>query len=86
MACQPVTYHNVTSSVFDCLKKELEAAGIHVPPGDSGEISGQGITAKFKWDEAAATLWVEVTKKPFIVSCGFVTGKIHDAVQKCGGD
>jgi hypothetical protein len=84
MACKPVTYHGVTPPVFNCMKKKLKAAGIKVPEGNSGTISGKGISAKFKWD-AVANLWIQVTKKPFIVSCSFVYGKVHDAIEACGG-
>jgi hypothetical protein len=83
--CSKVVYHGVTSSVFNCLKKKLEDGGIHVPPGDSGELSGHGITAKFNWDEKAATLSITITDKPWIYPCGTITGKIHDNVKACGG-
>ncbi len=85
MGCSTVTYHGVTSGVFECLKKELEDAGYKVPPGNSGEMSGGGITADFNWNEGAADLAITIKKKPFIVSCGYVSGKIHDYVKKCGG-
>ncbi|MCP4582038.1 MAG: hypothetical protein GY839_10495 [candidate division Zixibacteria bacterium] len=84
MACSPVTYHGVTPKVFTCMKKNLQKAGIKVPAGKSGTISGKGISAKFKWD-GASDLWIQVTKKPFIVSCAYVNGKIHDAIEACGG-
>ncbi|WP_456475321.1 hypothetical protein [Candidatus Pyrohabitans sp.] len=86
MGCKTVTYHGVTSSVFECLKEKLEKAGIHVPPGDSGEISGHGITADFSWNEGAATLSITIKKLPWYVSCGVATGKIHDEIHACGGD
>lgn len=86
MGCSPVTYRGVTSEVFNCLKKELEDAGFHVPSGNIGEISGDGVTADFNWDEGAANLTITIKKKPLIASCGYVSGKIHDYVKKCGGD
>ena len=85
MACDPVTFHNVSAAVFKCLKNELEEAGVMVPTGASGTISGNGVEAEFKWDKAAKTLTVIVTSKPIFVSCGYVTGKIHDSVVACGG-
>jgi len=85
MACKRVDYQGVTPTVFDCMKKKLESTGIHVPSGDSGKMSGKGVTADYSWD-GKSILAVTVTDKPFIVSCGYVTGKIHDAIQDCGGD
>ena len=40
MACPTQIYHGVTSQVFNCLKNELEKAGISVPDGNIGTISG----------------------------------------------
>ena len=50
MACNMVSYHGVASDVFKCMKNELESYGIHVPSGNSGEMSGKGVTAKYSWD------------------------------------
>ena len=85
MACGRVDYQGVTPTVFDCMKKKLEDAGIHVPSGDSGEMSGKGVTADYSWD-GKSVLAVTITDKPWYASCGMVTGKIHDFVQECGGD
>ncbi len=85
MGCSSVTYHGVTSGVFNCLKKKMEEGGIHVPPGNSGELSGHGVVADFSWNEQAATLKITVKKLPWYVSCGTATGRIHDQVKSCGG-
>ncbi len=45
--CNPVTYHNVTPDVFECMKKKLKDAGIHVSPGNSGDMEGSGVKAHF---------------------------------------
>ncbi|WP_440946452.1 hypothetical protein ACSAZL_20765 [Methanosarcina sp. T3] len=83
MGCNPVTFHNVTSNVFDCMKKKLEAAGLHVPSGNKGKISGHGVVVDFDWD-GTEKLTITVKDKPFFVSCGTATGKIHDFVHQCG--
>ncbi|KKG15222.1 hypothetical protein EO98_15515 [Methanosarcina sp. 2.H.T.1A.6] len=83
MGCNPVTFHNVTPNVFNCMKQKLESAGLHVPSGNSGEISGSGVVADFNWD-GTANLTITVKSKPFIVSCDTVTGKIQDFVHQCG--
>jgi hypothetical protein len=83
-ACPMVTFHGVTAPVFACLRGKLEAVGIHVPLGNSGTISGHGITALFNWD-GSANLQITVTNKPLIYTCGEISGKIHDFVHSCGG-
>lgn len=85
MGCSSVTYHEVTSKVFNCLKKKLEEGGVHIPSGTSGELSGHGVTADFSWDEKAATLVITIKKLPWYASCGMATGKIHDQIKSCGG-
>lgn len=84
MGCNPITFHNVTPSVFACMKNKLTEAGIPVPPGNEGDMQGQGVKAHFKWD-GVANLTITVTDKPWIVSCGTVIGKIQDFVHSCGG-
>jgi hypothetical protein len=83
MGCSPVTFHNVTPNVFNCMKNKLEASGLHVPSGNKGEISGHGVVADFDWD-GAANLTITVKDKPFFISCGTATGKIQDFVHQCG--
>ena len=82
--CDPITYNNVTQSVFDCLKNTLKNAGINVPAGNEGEIEGYGVKGHFKWD-GATTLTVIITDKPLILPCGVIIGKFNDTVHDCGG-
>lgn len=83
--CQPINYNNVTPDVFTCMKKKLEATGIHVPAGNSGEMEGSGVKAHFEWD-GRSNIKITITDKPFIVSCGYVIGKITDFVHECHGN
>jgi hypothetical protein len=46
----PIKLVNVTPDRFECMKERLQDAGITVPPGNEGELSGQGFTAEFEWD------------------------------------
>ena len=82
--CDPVIFHNVDQSVFDCIKKKLSDAGTPVPSGNCGRITGLGVTANFSWD-GASNLIIHVTEKPWIVSSETVIGKICDFVNSCGG-
>jgi len=83
--CDPVTFHNVDKSVFDCIKKKLSDAGTPAPSGNRGRMTGLGITADFSWD-GVSNLMIHVTEKPWIVSSETVIGKITDFVNSCGGN
>jgi hypothetical protein len=83
MACTAITFHGVTPAVFDCLKAKLDAGGFPVSGDPNGTLTGDGVTAIYSWD-GTGSLTVIVTKKPFFISCGHVTGAIHDALQACG--
>ncbi|AKB23497.1 hypothetical protein MSMTP_0028 [Methanosarcina sp. MTP4] len=82
MGCRPVTIKDVTPEVFNCMKKKLQGAGIHVPPGRKGELSGRGIVADYDWD-GDSKLTVTITEKPFIIGCNAVAGKIKNFVKEC---
>ncbi len=80
--CRPVTYSDITPDRFECMKQNLQDNGIYVPPGKSGELSGSGITANFEWD-GKLKLTITVTEKPFLASCGTITGEIRQFAQEC---
>jgi len=82
--CEPITFHNVSPDTFECMKKKLQDYGIDVPPGNMGELSGQGITAEFGWDEHSE-LTVKITQKPFFVSCETATNELTKFVKECQG-
>jgi hypothetical protein len=82
--CDPVTFHNVNQSVFDCIKKKLSDAGTPVPSGNYGRMKGMGVTADFSWD-GASNLTIHVIEKPWIVSSETVIEKLSDFVHSCGG-
>ena len=84
MSCRPITFRNVPPEVFNCMKKKLQGAGINVPPGNKGELSGSGIVADFEWDGQSA-LTITITEKPFIVSCEVAAMKIKQFVRQCHG-
>ncbi len=82
--CEPITFNNVSPDTFECMKKKLQDYGIYVPPGNMGELSGQGITAVFGWDEHS-NLTVKITQKPFFVSCETATNELAKFVKECQG-
>jgi len=84
MSCRPITFRKVPPDTFTCMKKKLQEAGIHVPPGNRGELSGSGIVADFEWD-GQSNLTITITEKPFFVSCEVASMKIKQFVRQCHG-
>lgn len=84
MSCRPITLRNVSPDTFKCMKKKLQDYGIHVPPGNRGELSGKGIAADFEWD-GMSNLTITITEKPFIVNCEVAAMKIKHFVKECHG-
>ncbi|HOW14859.1 MAG: hypothetical protein QUS12_02320 [Methanosarcina sp.] len=84
MSCKPITFRNVPPDTFKCMKKKLQEAGITVPSGNRGELSGSGIVADFEWD-GQSNLTITITEKPFIVSCEVAAMKIKQFVRQCHG-
>jgi hypothetical protein len=81
-ACKPVTFNNIPSGTFECMKNHLNDYGIHVPPGNIGELSGHGITAHFVWD-GESKLTIQITEKPRFISCGTADNEIGKFVDEC---
>lgn len=84
--CTPITFHGITPEIFACLKAKLEAAGVIVPDGNMGTINGSHFTGTFSYLTTLAMLDITVMSKPFLVSCGYITGKIHDEIVAAGGE
>ncbi len=84
MNSQSMTFYNVSPASFKCMKKKLQGIGIFVPPGNRGQLSGQGVAADFNWD-GESKLIVTIKKKPFIISYETVAWKIGDFVKECHG-
>jgi hypothetical protein len=81
-ACELLTFHNVPLDTFECMKNQLISHGIDIPPGNSGELSGHGITAHFSWD-GESKLTIQITNKPRLISCGRADNEIGQFVQEC---
>ena len=81
-ACEPVTFNNVPSGTFECMKNHLTNYGIDVPYGSSGELSSHGITALYVWD-GESKLTIEIIQKPRLISCGTADNEIGKFVKEC---
>jgi hypothetical protein len=81
-SCDMTTFSNVPPSTFECMKTKLQGYGISVPQGNSGELSGHGIVGNFAWD-GESKLTLQITKKPFFVSCQTADSEIGKFVKEC---
>jgi hypothetical protein len=79
-----MVFRNIPLDTFNCMKNKLQDAGINIPPENKGELSGAGIVADFEWD-GKSTLTINITQKPFFVSCEIAASKIKQFVKECNG-
>lgn len=87
MACEPHKYNGISQNVFDCVKqKVIKEGGAWEGDFGSGSVSFEGkVKGTYKGDIDAKTITLTVTKKPWIVSCDYVYGKIGAAISECEG-
>ena len=84
MGCDPITFRNVNSNVFNGMKQQLGEYGIHVPSGNEGEMEGHGVKGHFKWD-GTDNLTLTITDKPFVIPCNIIIDKLQEFVHNYGG-
>jgi hypothetical protein len=84
MVCDPITFRNVNSNVFNCVKQKLADYGINVPLGNEGEIEGYGVKGHFIWD-GTENLNLTITDKPLLIPCEMIIDKIQEFAHSCGG-
>ena len=83
MSCEPVTFNNVDTKVFNCLKGKLQGLGYDLE-GTKGTINGpMSITIDFEWNETAATLFIHVVSKNFLIPCSRVNAELEKAIKQC---
>lgn len=80
--CEPVKVSGITPDIFECMKTKLQSYGIDVPPGNKGELSGHGITGSFDWD-GKSDLTLQITGKPFFITCGTADREITNFIDEC---
>jgi hypothetical protein len=57
------------------LRNQLYAEGVTLPDGNSGQITGDGITANFSYD--GTTLTVTIIDKPWYIPASMIFDKIQ---------
>jgi hypothetical protein len=82
MACEPVSFNNISASTFELLKRELENNGFSIA-GTSGTIHGPfNIIMDYTWDEATETLHTKVVNKSFFVPCSQIYNQLSNYINK----
>ena len=86
MGCPTWTY-TTKKDPKELLRQAKQAAKEHGIEfeGDerSGKVSGRGVKGWYRVEKGNPTkISIKVTNKPFIVSCGFVKGKMDKAAMK----
>jgi hypothetical protein len=79
-ACKPITFQNIPRERFQAIRARIRAQADVSVMGDTGTASGNGFTATWTYDEAAQTLSIQCTDKPFFISEGLVADKIRALV------
>jgi len=84
MACETKVYQNVNPVVFEGIRKELAKINLEFPEAHTGTItsSAYGVTAGYKFDEAAQTMQLQITDKPFFMPCSLIYKKITEVVER----
>jgi hypothetical protein len=78
-----LNYPGVDSSKWECAKDLVRSEyGISIE-SDHGEATERGFTLNWSYDANAEQLQIQCTRKPFVVPCGMVNGRIEDAARKC---
>ncbi len=80
-ACRPVVFNNVKREHFLAVRARIRAQADVQVLGDTGTAAGNGITAKWEYDEPSQTLTIQCLTKPFWISEGIVAAGIRDLVM-----
>ena len=74
------TYTGMTRGTLERLRASLERAHVPLPSGDTGEISSNGLSGTFAFDEGAGTLRLDIAKYPMFMPKGMIWKAIDGAI------
>lgn len=82
MAAESVTFHDVPPDAYNGVRDRLLTSleGTEAD-GESGVIEFHGVRGQLSYDEQARTVTATFHHVPRIVSHGYVTGWLHDALR-----
>jgi adenylate kinase family enzyme len=76
-------YSGTSRDQLNCIRKDLQSMGIHLPEGDSGNIEYQGVKLTVTYTEPEQNLIVKILEKPAFVPEAMVWQLLEARIQKC---
>ena len=79
MSCPAITLAGLTTEKYASLLATAKTQGLELA-GDSGSTTYQGMDFTWNYDQAAESLTIQCTNKPFFVPCSLIEEKIRQLV------
>ena len=77
--CPPMSFDGLTPEKYETLLKTAQAQGLNIT-GTTGNTTYQGLDFTWNYDQAAESLTIHCTEKPFFVPCSMIESKIRDVI------
>ncbi len=86
MAAESVTFHDIPPDAYRNVRERLLTVleGVE-PDGEQDVIEFHGVRGQLSYDEQAKSVTATFHHVPRIVSRGYVTGWLHDALNEASG-
>jgi hypothetical protein len=86
VAAETVTFHDIPPQAYQNVRERLLTVleGVE-PEGEQDVIEFHGVRGKLSYDENARSVTAVIHHVPRIVSRGYVTGWLHDALYAASG-
>jgi len=86
MAAESVTFHNIPPHAYQNVRERLLTVldGVELE-GEQDVIEFHGVRGKLSYDEDAMSVTATFHHIPRIVTRGYVTGRLHDALHAASG-
>jgi hypothetical protein len=79
-SCAAQTFSDISADKWAALQQQ--AAQSQIPlNGNTGQVQAKGCTFTWDYDPEAQTLMIQCLDHPWIASCGYINGMIHDLVE-----
>jgi hypothetical protein len=82
MTCPAQVFRSVTRDQFARIVQKAAAAGV-VLDGHAGEVTHAAFALKWRFEPATGVFTVQCTRRPFIVSCSTINGRINELMDLC---
>lgn len=76
-ACKPLVFTGISMQRFQAIRARIRAQAEEIKvDGDQGNVSGNGYSATWNYDQATQALTIQCTNKPFFAPESLVADKI----------